>query len=144
MLTGVHHINFLVRNLDTAMDRYKELFGIESMEVEMLPERGVKTARFDLNGVWIVLVQPVDDDSAPARALAEQGEGVFLISFAVDDLEDARAKLVDRAAIDQSAMPRNGLLNWRVIDLKPDAVFGAAIQLTQEHQRNPSGRFRSG
>ena len=133
MLRNVHHINFLVADLDKAVERYKDLFGIESVEVEELPDRGVVTARFDVNGVWIVLVQPVDDESEPARVLKEQGEGVFLISFGVDDLEDTRAKLVAKGAIDESATARDGLLNWRVIDLNPDAVFGAPIHLTEEH-----------
>ena len=132
MLRNVHHINFLVADLDKAVERYKDLFGIESIEVEELPDRGVITARFDVNGVWIVLVQPVDDDSKPARVLKEQGEGVLLISFGVDDLEDTRAKLVAKGAIDESATARDGLQNWRVIDLNPQAVFGAPIHLTQE------------
>jgi methylmalonyl-CoA/ethylmalonyl-CoA epimerase len=132
MLKRVHHINFLVADLDKSIERYKDLFELESVEVEMLPERGVATARFDLDGVWIILVQPVDDTSEPARILREQGEGVFLISFAVDDLDDAREKLIARGAISRSATMRDGLLNWRVIDLNPEAVFGAPVQLTEE------------
>jgi len=132
MLTGVHHISFLVADLDKAVERYKDLFEIESVELETLPERGVATARFDVNGVWIVLVQPVDDESEPARVLKQQGEGVFLISFGVVDLEGTRAKLVAKGAIDESATARDGLQDWRVIDLNPDAVFGAPIHLTEE------------
>ena len=132
MLKRVHHINFLVADLDKSIERYKDLFELESVEVEMLPERGVATARFDLDGVWIVLVQPVDDASEPAQHLRQHGEGVFLISYAVDDLDDAREKLVARGAISRSATTRDGLLNWRVIDLDPEAVFGAPVQLTEE------------
>ena len=132
MLTGVHHINFLVADLEKAVDRYRDLFALGLPEIEMLPERGVTTARFDLNGVWIVLVQPVDDQSEPARLLRQQGEGVFLISFGVDDLEDATAKLLAKGAISESATARDGLQNWRVIDLNSESVFGAPIQLTEE------------
>jgi len=132
MLKRVHHINFLVADLDESIERYKDLFELESVDIEMLPERGVATARFDVDGVWIVLVQPVDDASEPARILREQGEGVFLISFAVDDLEDARERLVAKGAISRSATARDGLQNWRVIDLNPEAVFGAPVQLTEE------------
>ena len=132
MLKRVHHINFLVTDLDKAVERYKDLFGLKSIEFEMLPSRGAATARFDLNGVWIVLVQPVDDESEPARVLRQQGEGVFLISFGVDDLEDATAKLLAKGAISESATARDGLQNWRVIDLNSESVFGAPIQLTEE------------
>jgi methylmalonyl-CoA/ethylmalonyl-CoA epimerase len=132
MLTGVHHINFLVADLDAAIERYKELFGLDSIVVESLPERGVVTGRFELAGVWIVLVQPVDDESEPAQVLRQQGEGVFLVSFGVENLDDAKEKLAARGAIDESALARDGLLNWRVIDLNPESVFGAAIQLTEE------------
>ena len=132
MLTGVHHINFLVADLDAAIQRYKDLFDLDSIEVESLPERGVLTGRFELAGVWIVLVQPVDEGSEPARVLRQQGEGVFLVSFAVDDLENAREVLVGKGAISESAQARDGLLNWRVIDLNSESVFGAAIQLTEE------------
>lgn len=132
MLECVHHINFLVADLDTAVARYKDLFGIQRMEVESLPARGVRTARFDLNGVWIVLVQPVDDDCEPMRHLRQHGEGFFLVSFAVDDLDEATQKLAGKGAISQSTKPREGLQGWRVIDLDPAAVFGAAMQLTED------------
>jgi hypothetical protein len=40
--------------------------------------------------------------------------------------------LTAKGAIDKAAKSREGLQGWRVIDLEPDAVFGALIQLTQE------------
>jgi len=132
LLTGLHHINLLVTDLNKAVERYEDLFGLGPAEIETLPERGVTTARFYLDGVWIVLVQPVGHDSEAARILKQQGEGVFLISFGVHDLDDAREKLVAKGAINESATARDGLLNWRVIDLNPESVFGAPIHLTEE------------
>ncbi len=132
MLEGIHHINFLVADLDAAVQRYKDLFDIDAMTIESLPERGVRTARFELSGIWIVLVQPVDDQSEPMRHLREQGEGLYLVSFAVDDLDAATEDLAAKGAIDKAAKPREGLQGWRVIDLDPDAVFGALIQLTRD------------
>jgi methylmalonyl-CoA epimerase len=132
MLRRVHHISLLVTDLDAAVERYRDLFGLKRIERESLPERGVVTGRFELDGTWIVLVQPVDQESEPAQVLRRQGEGVFLVSFAVDSLDDARAELVAKGAISESVLPRDGLLDWRVIDLNPETVFGAALQLTEE------------
>ena len=132
MLEGIHHINFLVADLDAAILRYKDLFDIDAMTIESLPERGVRTARFELSGVWIVLVQPVDDQSEPMRHLREHGEGLYLVSFAVENLDSATENLAAKSAINKATKSREGLKGWRVIDLEPDAVFGALIQLTQD------------
>jgi methylmalonyl-CoA/ethylmalonyl-CoA epimerase len=132
MLEGIHHINFLVADLDAAVLRYKDLFDIDAMTIESLPERGVRTARFELSGVWIVLVQPVDEQSEPMRHLRQYGEGLYLVSFAVDDLDAATEDLAAKGAINKATRSREGLQGWRVIDLEPDAVFGALIQLTQD------------
>jgi methylmalonyl-CoA/ethylmalonyl-CoA epimerase len=110
---------FLVADLDTAILRYKDLFDIEAMTIESLPERGVRTARFKLSGVWIVLVQPVDEQSEPMRHLREHGDGLYLVSFAVDDLDAATVDLTAKGAIDKAAKSREGLQGWRVIDLEP-------------------------
>jgi len=132
MLEGIHHINFLVADLDAAILRYKDLFDIDAMTIEALPERGVRTARFELSGVWIVLVQPVDEQSEPMRHLREHGEGLYLVSFAVENLDSATENLAAKSAINKATKSREGLKGWRVIDLEPDAVFGALIQLTQD------------
>ncbi len=132
MLEGVHHINFLVADLDAAVLRYQDLFDIDPLTIESLPERGVRTARFKLSGVWIVLVQPVDEQSEPMRHLRQHGEGLYLVSFAVDDLDAATEDLAAKSAINKATKSREGLKGWRVIDLEPDAVFGALIQLTQD------------
>ena len=132
MLEGIHHINFLVADLDAAVLRYKDLFDIDAMTIESLPERGVRTARFELRGVWIVLVQPVDEQSEPMRHLRQHGEGLYLVSFAVDDLDAATENLAAKSAINKATKSREGLTGWRVIDLEPNAVFGALIQLTQD------------
>jgi len=125
MLEGIHHINFLVADLDAAILRYKDLFDIDAMTIEALPERGVRTARFELSGVWIVLVQPVDEQSEPMRHLREHGEGLYLVSFAVENLDSATENLAAKSAINKATKSREGLKGWRVIDLEPDAVFGA-------------------
>jgi methylmalonyl-CoA/ethylmalonyl-CoA epimerase len=132
MLEGIHHINFLVADLDAAVLRYKDLFDIDAMTIESLPERGVRTARFELSGVWIVLVQPVDEQSEPMRHLRQHGEGLYLVSFGVEDLDAATEDLAAKGAINKATRSREGLQGWRVIDLEPDAVFGALIQLTQD------------
>jgi methylmalonyl-CoA/ethylmalonyl-CoA epimerase len=49
----------------------------------------------DAGGVFIQLVEPLDDESPIAAHLAEHGEGLHHIAFAVDDVPGTAASLAD-------------------------------------------------
>lgn len=130
MVTGIHHINFLVRDLDAAAKRYAALLGEHRFEFDELPKRGVKTAKVRLGETYLVLVQPLTEKGIPAEHLREHGEGFFLLSFSTDDLEQSLSKC-QKAALASESKPRRGLDDWLVADLEPTAFFGAQLQLTQ-------------
>jgi predicted enzyme related to lactoylglutathione lyase len=46
MFQKVHHINFLVKDLDRAVSQYENLFGAKIRHWERPESRGVKTASF--------------------------------------------------------------------------------------------------
>jgi len=98
VLNSVHHINFIVADLDVAVQAYQSKLGLGSFEYEELPDRGVSTARILIGGVWIILVSPRSKDSLAARYLEAHGEGFFLMSFGVDNLQQAMAELARRGA----------------------------------------------
>jgi len=128
----IHHINFLVRDLDEAEARFRRMLGLGESVREALPARGVLTARFAVGETWLVLVQPVSDEGEPARLLRERGEGFFLLSFGVDDLEDAVTRARDAGASFASEQARSGLAGWRVMDFDPAETWGDTLQLTEE------------
>ena len=134
MIRGVHHINFLVRDLDEAVDRYQRLLGVRIDRRDELPGRGVHMARFRAGETWIVLVQPVADGE-PMRYLEEHGEGFFLISYGVDDIAEAVASLRAAGGHTTSDEARTGLDGWRVIDIAADELNGTIVQLCQDDAR---------
>lgn len=123
----LHHLTVVVPNLDAAVDHWRAVLGAEPI-AESLPGRGVRTVRFDLSGVWLVLVEPVDATGVPAMHLAGHGPGVFLLSFAVEDLDDALAELALRG-IQSTGAVRGGLAQWKVQDITPDPASGLRLQL---------------
>jgi methylmalonyl-CoA/ethylmalonyl-CoA epimerase len=131
MIKRIHHINFIVKDLEKGIKTYKTLFGDPMVEPEMLSQRGVKLARFKIGETWLILVQPVDEDGIPARHLKKHGEGFFLISCQVDDVRKA-ARQVSNAGIHVvDSSPRQGLDDWQVMDLEADDLFGANFQLVE-------------
>ncbi|MDJ0655948.1 MAG: VOC family protein [Xanthomonadales bacterium] len=126
---GIHHINFLVRDLDAAIQRYEALLGVPVTVREPLPRRGVDTARFRLGDTWLVLIQPTGA-GIPADHLEQHGEGFFLMSLAVDDLEQSSQSLAGSPL--QPGPIRHGVANWRIADLDRNQTFDAQLQLAEE------------
>lgn len=132
MARRVHHINFIVRDLEAAITRYEEILNIPVTSRDHLDDRGVETARFKLGDTWIVLVQPTGAEGEPARYLREHGEGFFLMSLEVDSLEGE----ADRVGAEMfQGGERPGVDDWRVRDLDTDETFGAQLQFVTTGQR---------
>lgn len=129
---GIHHLTFVVRDLDASVRRWSALLGAPTA-IEILVGRNVRTARFDIGAASIVLVQPIGDDGEPARVLREHGEGLLLLSLGVTDL-DATLGELQRRGIAADAAERVGLSGWRVQDLRRDQFDGVQLQLCESDE----------
>lgn len=129
MAHGIHHLNFIVRDLEAAVPVWEKLLGVPVAWRDELEERGVIAARFRLGQTWLVLVQPTRPDSVPGRFLAAHGEGFFLLSLGVESLAGEQARLGDAAF---SGPVRTGADGWQVRDLDRALVAGVQLQLTEE------------
>jgi methylmalonyl-CoA/ethylmalonyl-CoA epimerase len=130
-LKSIHHINFIVADLNAAVQAYQEVLGIGPFEFAELPQRGVSTARVRVGEVWIVLVSPQCEDSVAGRYLEAHGDGFFLMSFGVDNLDRAMAELAQRGALPADRTAHTGILDWRVTDLETEDSLGVRFHLTQ-------------
>ena len=83
--THIHHINFIVKDLEVQVKRYQDMLGLGEFEFEQLPKRGVATARILLGQTWLVLVSPLRADSLPGRYLQKNGEGFSCSPWASRD-----------------------------------------------------------
>ena len=131
-MNQVHHLTFVVRDLDESLLRFSRDFGVTVVHNEALSDRGVLTARFLIGELWFVLVQPISD-GAPMQHLREHGEGLLLISFQTVDLNSAMADFAARGVTTRGS-PRTGVGNWQVVDLESGAVPGCVAQLCLESQ----------
>jgi methylmalonyl-CoA/ethylmalonyl-CoA epimerase len=130
-LKSIHHINFIVADLDAAVQAYQNILGIGPFEYKKLPKRGVSTARVRVGDVWIVLVSPQCENSVAGRYLKAHGDGFFLMSFGVDNLDQAMAELAQRGALPTDRTARAGILDWQVVDLETEDILGVRFHLTQ-------------
>lgn len=112
-VTHIHHVNFLVRDLESAIEDFQNRLNLPAFEILDHAPRGARIARSRLGESWFVLVSPYDESSAPGRHLKKHGEGFFLLSLGTNDNQDWRA----------------GILDWQVAD--QGELAGAHFQLTR-------------
>lgn len=129
-INSIHHINYVVKDLDINIAYYEKLLGCKPI-IEGLEGRNVKTARFPIGDAWIVLVQPLSKEGEVARILAERGEGLFLLSLGVDNLESSLNDLAERGIQPDSKGPRKGLDTWSIHDLDCPPGLAPVLQLCQ-------------
>ena len=128
--TRIHHINFVVHDLEEAMARFERALGVDPFQVIDYQPRGARVARTRVGESWLVLVSPYDPASVPGRYLADHGEGFFLVSLGYEDIVQQLKRLESQGieAIDMA--PRDGILDWRVADIGD--LHGAKMQLTDD------------
>lgn len=128
-LKRIHHIDYVVRDLDRAIAQYRKLFGVPLRDRERLESRGVDVARFRLGETWVVLVQPIREDSPVQRFLDKHGEGFYHIAYEVDDLSGMVSNLKAQGVKLINETPRRGLEGWKLVDLELEETFGLMTQL---------------
>lgn len=132
MVNNIHHINFIVKDLEDAVAKYLCLPGVTEFAFDKLEQRAVRTAKAKLGDTWLVLVQPTEKDTVPGRYLAEHGEGFFLLSLATDNLERSIAEMEAQGVSSVGGGQRSGLDNWLVQDLDPESFCGVQIQFAED------------
>ena len=128
-LKRIHHIDFVVKDIDRAVEKYRRIFQAPMRDRERLEDRGIEAARFQLGDTWIILVQPIRPDSPVQRFLDEHGEGFFHIAYEVDEIENLVEDLKADGVQLVNERPRMGLEGWKLVDLEIAETFGVMTQL---------------
>jgi methylmalonyl-CoA/ethylmalonyl-CoA epimerase len=86
MLGDAIEISVVVRDLEAAITRYTELFGLTVHKRSESKEFGFKNAILPLGKGHIELMEPTDPDKPVGKFLAKKCEGVYLVGFDTDDV----------------------------------------------------------
>ncbi|TAL92944.1 MAG: hypothetical protein EPN69_07745 [Rhodanobacter sp.] len=109
----VHHIAFVVADLDRTVDRFEALLGLKVAERGLVASRGAEVAIFKLANINLEVAAPATADSELHRYLNEHGEGFYHIGFGVEDVEHTYSQLVDNG-IRMVSRPYSAYKDWRI------------------------------
>ncbi|HSK07740.1 MAG TPA: methylmalonyl-CoA epimerase [Acidimicrobiia bacterium] len=130
-LLNLDHVGIAVRNLDHALDSYRERYRVEPLYRETVESQGVEEAMIPVGGSFVQLLQPLAGDTPVGRFLETRGEGLHHIAFVVSSIDDALDHLREEGArlIDQTARP--GGRGTRIAFVHPADLAGTLIELVE-------------
>jgi methylmalonyl-CoA/ethylmalonyl-CoA epimerase len=130
MITKVHHVGVVVRDIEQAMRFWRDTLGLPLHELRVMNDQGVKAALLSVGDAEVELLEPIVEDNGVARYLQRKGEGLHHICFQSNDVERDLLALKAKGTelIDQQT--RIGLAG-RICFLHPSAMDGALVELCQ-------------
>lgn len=132
-LTKIHHVAYVVDDLDTALPFFTQRLGLEVTVREDLGDDGVEALVLGVGPSAVELIAPTVPDNGVARFLESRGPGLHHVAFEVTDIDASLAELATTGAelIDEKA--RIGLGGHRVAFIHPRSWLGVLTELVEVH-----------
>ena len=133
MITGLSHVSIAVPNLEAAVKRLKEVYGLEAGALKVNEEQGVRLAYVELANARIELMEPARADSPISRFLEKNpAGGIHHFCVSVDDVPATRAGLARKGvrALGEGRESRN-VHGERIAFLHPRDFFGVLVELEE-------------
>ena len=130
MITKIDHVAVIVKDLDTAIKTYSDMFGFEVVKEMEGPGGEFKSVHVRVNDVTLEFLEPLIAESSYGRFLKERGGGLHHISFTTDDIESDMESIQSqgRKLINEKPI---SLPDARVSYVHPGAAENVLIELMQ-------------
>ena len=92
----IDHICFVVRDLEKTKQIYRENFDLLPALEYVAESEHIKVARYYIGEVAVEFMESTSPESDVARFIEKKGEGFFLISYKVDNLDAAMEELKEQ------------------------------------------------
>ncbi len=144
MKATLDHIGIAVRDLDAALEFYRDALGLELGPAEEVASEQVRAQFLPVGDASLELLEATSEASAIARSVERRGPGIHHITLRVDDLEAALARLKARGVRLVDEQPRPGAGGSRVAFIHPSAAQGVLVELKQMPAEPASERSTDG
>jgi methylmalonyl-CoA/ethylmalonyl-CoA epimerase len=135
VLTDIDHVGIAVEDLDTEVERYRQLFGLRPVHRETVDSQGVEEVLFAVGGSYVQLLAPLGPDTPVGRHLARRGPGLHHVGYRVDDVAAALRRLRAEGVPLVDEEPRPGSRGTTIAFVHPRGAGGVLVELVQERRQ---------
>jgi methylmalonyl-CoA/ethylmalonyl-CoA epimerase len=131
MITALDHIAVAVPDLDKAIKRFMEDFGLEFEGTEDVEAAQTSTAFFPLPPTSIELIHPLEGRGPVAKYLEKRGGGIHHLCFRSDNIHEDVERLKAKGYQFLADEPAPGAHGSLTIFIHPKSCDGVLIELNQ-------------
>ncbi len=135
--TRISHVGIALEALDTALPFYRDILGLEPVEVS--DSDGARIEAFQAGESLVELLEPTASDTPIGKFIAKRGPGIHHICFTVADLDGIleRCRAAGIRLIDET--PRIGAEGRRIAFVHPSSTSGILIELSEQAENHTKG-----
>jgi methylmalonyl-CoA epimerase len=126
----IHHVAVIVRDLNAALDLYRDKLGLTVESVMDMAFDHVTIGFLPVGEVKIELVQPTDNTTGSARFLESKGEGFHHVCFEVPEIQKTLDQLAAMGLTLIDRAPRKGG-EGPVAFVHPKSCHGVLVELIE-------------
>jgi methylmalonyl-CoA/ethylmalonyl-CoA epimerase len=131
MKAVLDHIGIAVKDLQAALDFYRDALGLEIEAPEDVPSQHVRAHFVPVGDARLELLEATAAESPIAKSIEKRGPGLHHITLRVDDIHATLARLKARGTKLIDEQPRPGAEGSLIAFVHPSATGGVLIELKQ-------------
>jgi methylmalonyl-CoA/ethylmalonyl-CoA epimerase len=133
MMRKIEHIGIAVKDLTSSNQLFEDILGVAPYKQELVESEHVITSFFQVGESKIELLQATSPDSAIAKYLEKNKEGIHHIAFDVENIYTEIERLKEKGYTLIHETPKAGADGKIIAFLHPKSSNGVLIELCQDH-----------
>jgi methylmalonyl-CoA/ethylmalonyl-CoA epimerase len=131
MIKGIGHLGIVVKNIENSLNALSQIIDFESPAIREFPEKKMKCAVVEVNGVALEFLQDDSEDGFLGQFVRKNGDSIHHFCLLSDSIEEDVASLKQKGVAMMDQNPRGGLRGKKIAFIAPDAMNGIAIELSE-------------
>lgn len=132
MLRKIEHIGIAVKDLEASNKIFEDILGVAPYKQEHVDSEHVITSFFQVGESKIELLQATSSDSAIARFLEKNKEGIHHIAFDVEDILSEIERLKSKGYTMIHDVPKEGADGKIIAFMHPKSSNSVLVELCQD------------
>jgi methylmalonyl-CoA/ethylmalonyl-CoA epimerase len=131
MIKGIGHLGIVVKDIEKSLTALSQIVDFENPSVKEFPEKKMKCAVVEMDGVALEFLQDNSEDGFLAKFNREKGDSIHHFCLLSDNIEKDVTALKENGVQMMDLEPRVGLRGKKIAFTMSDALNGISIEISE-------------